>query len=80
MKALAILIDPQGGEHFVAYGPHTQNREEATRFISGEIAIKAARRSIFGDPHAFWGSERESARRTREAHKGWSYRIEELSE
>lgn len=78
MKALAILIDPKGEEYFLACGPHTKNRAEATEFASAEIALKAARAAIFGDPLAFWNSERESARRTREEHRGWSFRIEEI--
>jgi hypothetical protein len=80
MKALAILIDPRGDESFIAYGSNTKDKDSATRFLNGTVAIRAARSRIFGDPDAFWNSEREHARRTRKEYRGWSYRIEEIGE
>ena len=79
-RAIAILIDTKGNEHFVAYGPHTQDRAGATRFINGSVAIKAACRIIYGDRDAFWESERRAAENTRREHKGWTYRIEEVDD
>jgi len=77
-RAIAILIDPQGEEWFMAYGPKTKLRDKASRYISAEVAMKAARAIIFGHPDAFWNSERQHAENTRREHKGWSYRIEEV--
>ncbi len=79
-RAIAILIDPKGAESFVAYGPETDDRAQATRFLNAAVAVKAACSRIYGDPDAFWNSERESARLTREAHRGWSYRVEEVED
>lgn len=79
-KAIAILIDPQGTEWFMAYGPKTNLRDKATRYTNAHVAVKAACAVIFGHPDTFWNSEREHAENTRLQHKGWSYRIEEVPE
>ena len=79
-KALAILIEPTGEEHFLAYGPTTKDRAQATRFINSSVAVKAACAIIYGDRDAFWESERQHAANTRREHKGWSYRVEEIEE
>jgi hypothetical protein len=77
-KALAILIDPTGGEHFVAYGPLTPDRVGATRFINAAVAAKVACGLIYGLRDAFWRSERQHAENTRREHRGWTYRVEEV--
>ena len=78
-RALAILIDPNSEEWFVAHGPDTKDRSEALAFLNESVAIKAACSRIFGERNPFWPSEWESAKRTREEHKGWSYRVEKVN-
>jgi hypothetical protein len=80
MRALAILIEPSGEEHFIAYGPTTKDRAQATRFLNPSVAVKAACNIIYGDRDAFWNSERQHAENTRREHRGWSYRVEEVKD
>lgn len=67
-----VLIAPDGTESPLTYGEPTP-----FPFTNSGAAIKACAARIYGEPLAFWNSERESAERTRQAHKGFSYRIEE---
>ena len=77
-RFLAILIDPKGEEWFLAYGPKTKLRDKATRFATAHVANKAASAIVWGNPDAFWNSERQHAENTRREHKGWTWRIEEV--
>jgi len=71
--------DPEGGEAFLCYKAPglTPRREEATRFANARAAGYAAHAARWGPSDAFWESERESARRTAEARKGWTFTVEE---
>ena len=79
-RAIAILIDPEGKESFLAYGPTTDKQEDATRYLNASVAVKAACAIIYGDRDAFWPSERQHAANTRREHRGWSYRVEEVED
>lgn len=80
MRALAILINPEGEEFFLSYGPATKIRDKATRYLNPSVAISAARSAIFGDPNAFWESERQHAANVCRERKGWTFRVEEVPE
>jgi len=54
----------------------TPDRDKATRFASAHVATRAANAAIYGDPAAFWNSERESAARTRRERRGWTADVE----
>ena len=75
-RYLCILIEPNGDEWFSAYGPHTKARSEATEYTNEQAAHRAGRSSIYGNPDAFWDSERRSAALTAKEHRGWTYRVE----
>ncbi len=77
-RYLVIYIDPTGEEWFDAYGPKTKLRDKATRFATAHVARKAATNTIFGNPDAFWNSERQHAENTRREHRGWTFRVEEV--
>ena len=76
MKAIGILIDPQGGEWFDAYGPMTKDRSKATRFASEAVAHRAAAGRFGRAGIAFWGCEREAERRAENLYRGWTNRVE----
>jgi hypothetical protein len=78
MKALGILISPDGEEFYDAYGPMTKRRDKATRFLNGSIAVKAVLSRYGRGNHAFWESERRSEANAREEYRHWTYRIEEV--
>jgi hypothetical protein len=78
VRAIAILIEPCGAEHFITHGPDSDKREEALRFLNAFVATKAACSRIYGYRDAFWNSERTHAENTRREHRGWSYRVEEV--
>tara|TARA_R110000868_G_scaffold354796_1_gene616077 strand:+ start:164 stop:421 length:258 start_codon:yes stop_codon:yes gene_type:complete len=71
---LAILTDPAGVSAFLCYAAPglTQDRSAATAFASEHVARRAANAAIYGEPDAFWPSERASAARTRRERKGWT--------
>lgn len=50
----------------------THDRDVATAFASEHVARRAANAAIYGEPDAFWASERESAAAIRHARKGWT--------
>jgi hypothetical protein len=80
MKAIGILIAPDGEEWFDAYGPMTKDREQATRFISAEVAARAANRRFGRHNDAFWDSERTAQRKAAEEYRRWTYRVEEVAD
>lgn len=77
-RYLVIYTDSQGAEWFHAYGPKTKIRDKATRFATAHVAHKAGNATIWGNPDAFWDSERQHAANTRKEHVGWSFRVEEV--
>lgn len=79
-KAIAILIDPQGGEHFHAYGPMTGRRDKATRFANASVAVKAALNMMGRGEQGFWNSEREHFAKAAKEYSQWSYRVEQVGE
>ena len=72
---------PDGAESFVCYAAPglTPDRRAATRFNSREIAARVARSERWGEPAAFWESERRSAAATRAARKGWEFSVEPVT-
>jgi hypothetical protein len=79
MKAIGILIAPDGEEFYDAYGPMTKRRDKATRFINGTVAVKAMLNRFGRTGIAFWESERRSEAKAREEYRRWSYRVEEIT-
>lgn len=78
-RHLARLSDAAGAfAGFICYAAPglTPDRDKATRFVNRAVACGAASAFIYGDPAAFWPSERESAKRAAAAHKGWTYDAE----
>ena len=73
-RHLVILTDPAGVSAFLCYAAPglTQDRDAATAFASEHVARRAANAAIYGEPNAFWTSERESAAHTRRERKGWT--------
>jgi hypothetical protein len=69
---------PDGAESFLCHQApgKTPDRAQALAFVSAHVAHRAGSAAIHGSPDAFWNSERESARRTAEAHKRWTYTVE----
>lgn len=78
MPAIAKLTDPKGAVRFLCYDApgHTADRNAATRFANDSVAWRAANAAIYGDPNAFWDSERRSAAATRDRMRGWSATVE----
>lgn len=76
MKAIAILIAPNGEEWFDAYGPMTKDRSKATEFISEEVANRAAINRFGRGGVAFWNSEREAEDYAYKNYQGWTCRVE----
>jgi len=75
---LARLTDPQGRTFYLCREApgYTPDRDKAIEFINAHVATRAGSAAIYGDSEAFWNSERESARLTRERMKGWSAEAE----
>jgi hypothetical protein len=73
-------IDPKGGVHFISREAPglTQERAEAFVFNNAPAAHYSAYSARYGDPHAFWESERRSAALTAAARKGWAFAAEPL--
>lgn len=78
MKAIGILIDPQGDEWFDAYGPLTKDRSKATVFVSPEIANKAAQNRMGRLKIGFWNCEREHERLAEIKYRQWTNRVESI--
>ena len=80
MKAIGILIDPNGEEWFDAYGPMTKDRDKATCFKSEEVAHRAAAVRFGRAGIAFWNSEREAEQRAAQKYHGWTNRVEDAGD
>lgn len=75
------FTSPTGEEFFSCYEAPgmTKDPAKATAFRNLAVATRVASAEIYGDPDAFWNSERESAKRTRERMKGWKAAPEPLT-
>lgn len=75
---LAKVTDPAGLASYLCYECPglTPDRDKATRFVSRHVATRAANAAIYGEPEAFWNSERESAERVRRERLGWTASVE----
>lgn len=73
MPAVARLTSPAGAVSYVCYEApgHTSDPAAATRFATDRVAWRAANAAIYGDPNAFWPSERRAAANTRQRMRGW---------
>lgn len=69
---------PDGALAFVCYDAPglTPDRAKATAFTNRAAAERAAHRARWGDPGAFWNSERASAAATRTRMAGWTFEVE----
>lgn len=77
-RFLVAVISPDGKERqWLCYGPHSPDGREATRFASRAVAERAGNAAIYGEPGAFWNSERQSAENTRRKMRGWTFEIRE---
>lgn len=76
VRHLCEVTAPDGAVSYICYAApgKTPDPMQATAFISKGIAESAGRSLLFGDPRAFWESERRSAENTRRAHVGWTFR------
>lgn len=79
-KHLCILISPSGEEFYAAYGPMTKLRDRATRYETAAVAQGWADHYFGRHDKAFWNSERESRDRLAREYRGWTSRIEEVSD
>lgn len=70
--------DPAGAESFICWKAPglTPDRADAQHFTNKPAAQRAAHSSRWGDPAAFWNSERASAAATRKAREGWTFEVE----
>lgn len=77
-KFLVALVSPDKSERlWLCYGPNSPDGREASRFLSHDVAARAGHAAIYGNPNAFWNSERQSAENTRRRMRGWSFEIVE---
>jgi hypothetical protein len=80
MSHIVRAVDPDGDVHFVAYvhgaAVFTGHSAKAARFTNERAANAVAYRLRWGEPLAFWESERRSAARTREQMRGWTFTAE----
>lgn len=75
-KFLVVLLSPDKSERvWLCYGPHSPDGQEAIRFETREAANARGNASIYGEPKAFWNSERQSAENTRRRMRGWTFEI-----
>lgn len=81
MPAIVRFTDPAGAVTFLCHDApgHTQDPAAAVRFVSDAVAYRAANAAIYGDPNAFWNSERESAKLARDRMSGWRATVEEAA-
>lgn len=75
MRYATEFTKPDGSKCFGAYGPHVNTISEASHFINERIALKSGNSTIYGNPNAFWNSERESSKNSAVRHKGWKFRV-----
>lgn len=70
MKHIVELHGPNGEFE-------TLNISDGTpcRYVTKTVAERAAIAAIYGNPNAFWESERRAAVATRKARKGWNYTL-----
>jgi hypothetical protein len=76
--ALVRLRAPDGAESFLCYDcpGHTPDAARATRFATDAVAWRAARAAVYGNPDAFWDSERRNAELTRQRMAGYVASVE----
>lgn len=76
--AIVRLTDPHGRVAYLCYGAPgvTPDPAGATRFATDRAAWRAANASLYGEPDAFWNSERAGAVATRLKMRGWLASIE----
>lgn len=77
-RAIVKYTKPNGSICFHAYGPTTDKKSDATRFINPSVARKAAMNRLGHGP-AFWESERRSRDIARKQHINWKFEIIEES-
>lgn len=78
----AVLTDPQGGVWYLCHGAPgiTQEPAAAIAFRTQQIASRAGHSAIYGEPNAFWESERKAAANTRARMKGWANSTEPVTD
>jgi hypothetical protein len=75
MRAIGVLIAPNGEEWFDRYGPMTKDRNKALVFASPEVAHKAAMNRFGRGRIAFWDCELEHELRSKSKFQGWTNRV-----
>ena len=73
MKHIVKYTRPDGTICYDAHGPVTEDIKLASHYISRDVALRAGNNRVHGNSNAFWNSERESAKRAAEDHKGWAF-------
>ena len=75
---IAEFTRPDGSICFQGNRSFVESQAEAFLFSNATAAYWSGHAAIFGEPRAFWESERKSAALCLASHKGWKVRSLEV--